>query len=127
MSDEDSISTITPANASAHAPLSLDLMAAQAEAAAALLRSLGNANRLMVLCHLLGGELSVGQLGRAVGLSQSALSQHLARLRAEGLVATRRAGAMIHYRIADPAVRAVIGTLHALYCGSAAPDRISYP
>ena len=84
--------------------------------AAALLRLLGNERRLMVLCQLADGELSVGQLQARIGLSQSALSQHLALLREQGVVATRRNGQTIHYRISDPAALRVIATLAELFC-----------
>lgn len=99
-------------------PHSLGLAQFQASAsdAAALLRALSNEKRLMVLCQLGDRELSVGQLVRAVGLSQSALSQHLARLRAEGLVSTRRDGTSIFYRITDPAVLKVIAVLAEIFC-----------
>lgn len=89
---------------------------ANAGRAAALLRLLGNERRLMILCQLADGELPVGQIQPRVGLSQSALSQHLALLREEGLVATRRDGQSIHYRIVDPAALAVIATLADLFC-----------
>jgi ArsR family transcriptional regulator, virulence genes transcriptional regulator len=84
--------------------------------AAALLRLLGNEKRLMVLCQLADGELSVGALQARIGLSQSALSQHLAMLREQGVVATRRESQTIHYRIADPAALRVIQTLAELFC-----------
>jgi ArsR family transcriptional regulator len=84
--------------------------------AAGLLRLLGNEKRLMILCQLADGELSVGQIQPRVGLSQSALSQHLALLREEGVVATRREGQTIHYRLADPAAARVIETLAELFC-----------
>ncbi len=80
-------------------------------AAADLLRALANEHRLEVLCALRDGELSVGQLTARVGLSQSALSQHLARLRADGVVATRRASQTIYYRIADEEVLTVLAAL----------------
>lgn len=81
-----------------------------------MLRSLANPHRLLILCLLAGGEMSVGALQARVDLSQSALSQHLARLRDEGLVATRREGTSIVYRIADPAVLQIMTTLAAIYC-----------
>lgn len=84
--------------------------------AANLLRLLGNEKRLMILCQLAEGELSVGQIQPRVGLSQSALSQHLALLREEGVVATRRERQAIHYRLADPAAARVIETLAELFC-----------
>lgn len=96
--------------------LSPERFAAKAGEAAALLRALANETRLMVLCQLTQGEHSAGALQDAVGLSQSALSQHLARLRAEGLVATRREAQTIHYRLADPNAARVLETLAAIYC-----------
>ena len=71
----------------------------------------------MVLCELSGGERRVGDLARASGLSQSALSQHLARLREDGLVATRRDAQTIYYSVADSKVRQVVRLLFELYCG----------
>jgi DNA-binding transcriptional ArsR family regulator len=89
----------------------------QASEAAAVLRSLGNEARLLVLCHLSeASELSAGELTRRVGLSQSALSQHLARLREDGLVTTRKEAQTVYYRIADPKVHRVLALLHELYC-----------
>lgn len=82
-----------------------------------MLKSLANAYRLMILCRLHESECSVGELERLVGLNQSALSQHLARLRREGLVATRREAQTIFYRIVDPHVVKVIELLYSLYCG----------
>ena len=92
-------------------------MAAHAEEAAHLLRALANPHRLTVLCALAEGELPVGELNARVPLSQSALSQHLAVLRADGVVETRREGQAIHYRLAPGPALAVIRTLHDLYCG----------
>ncbi len=94
----------------------LAMFQASAGRAAGLLRLLANERRLMILCQLADGEYSVGQIQPRVGLSQSALSQHLALLREEGVVATRRDGQTIHYRIADPAALAVIATLADLFC-----------
>jgi DNA-binding transcriptional ArsR family regulator len=82
-----------------------------AEGAADLLRLLANPHRLQVLCALRAGEASVGEMAGHVGLSQSALSQHLAKLRADRIVATRRDGQSIYYRIADPDVLALIEAL----------------
>ena len=89
---------------------------ASAAAAAKLLRALGNERRLMILCQLTEGERSVGELFPLLGLSQSALSQHLAVLRAEGVVATRRDGQTIWYRIDDPAAVKVVSTLAEIFC-----------
>lgn len=96
----------------------LDIADFQASAAAAakLLRALGNERRLMILCQLTEGERSVGELQAMVGLSQSALSQHLAVLREEGVVATRREAQVIWYRIADPAALKVVATLAEIFC-----------
>ena len=84
--------------------------------AATLLRLLGNEKRLMLLCQLADGELSVSEMQACVGLSQSALSQHLALLREEGIVATRRESQTIYYRIVDHAAMRVIETLAELFC-----------
>lgn len=84
--------------------------------AATLLRLLGNEKRLMLLCQLADGELSVRDIQTRVGLSQSALSQHLALLREEGIVATRRESQTIYYRIVDHAAMRVIETLAELFC-----------
>ena len=86
--------------------------------ASSLLKALGNEHRLLILCRLLEGERSVGELVRLVGLSQSALSQHLARLRRDRLVTTRRKAQTIYYALAGEEARAVIETLHRLYCGA---------
>jgi len=92
-------------------------MQTNAFAAAAFLKILANDRRLMILCELLKGERSVGELEEIVSLSQSALSQHLARLRRSHLVKTRRESQTIYYSIADPGVTKVIGALYDLYCG----------
>ncbi|MFN7163746.1 MAG: metalloregulator ArsR/SmtB family transcription factor [Hyphomonas sp.] len=84
--------------------------------AAKLLRTMSNEHRLMILCRLGEGEFSAGDLLAETTLSQSALSQHLAVLREDGLVATRRAGLNIFYRIADPSALKVIETLAAIFC-----------
>lgn len=87
---------------------SVQELAENARTAADLLRVLANEHRLQVLCALRQGEQSVGQLAGHVGLSQSALSQHLARLRADRVVETRRKGQTIFYRIADDEVMTVL-------------------
>jgi ArsR family transcriptional regulator, virulence genes transcriptional regulator len=94
----------------------LSLFEESAGRAATLLRLLGNERRLMVLCQLADGELSVSDIQSRVGLSQSALSQHLALLREEGVVATRRESQTIYYRIVDHAAMRVIETLAELFC-----------
>jgi DNA-binding transcriptional ArsR family regulator len=96
-----------------------DLAALQEKAgqAARLLRLLANENRLLLLCHLVAqGEMAVGALAEAVGLSQSALSQHLAMLREDGLVATRREAQTVFYRLADPKAARILALLRDLYC-----------
>lgn len=92
------------------------LMDAQAEQAAELLKSMANPQRLRVLCLLVEGERSVGEINREIALSQSALSQHLARLRADGLVHTRKEAQTVYYRLAEGPASSVIQTLHDLYC-----------
>lgn len=84
--------------------------------AAAFLKAVANANRLMILCELTAGERSVSVLENVVPLTQSALSQHLAKLRAEGLVKTRREAQTIHYSLADRRVAKLIDTLDELFC-----------
>ena len=93
-----------------------------ADRAAQTLSVLANPHRLMVLCKLMEGERSVNALAAGVGLSQSALSQHLAKLRESGLVDTRREAQTIYYRVASPEVSAILGTLYDLYCK--APERV---
>ena len=86
--------------------------------AAALLRTVGNEQRLLVLCLLIDqGEAAVGTLLEQVQLSQSALSQHLARMREEGLVTYRRDAQTLYYRIADPAVEKLVSALKDIFCG----------
>jgi DNA-binding transcriptional ArsR family regulator len=89
---------------------------ASARSAAALLKALSNERRLHILCHLAEGEHSVGALEELVGLSQSALSQHLARLRRDQLVKTRRNAQTIYYSLASYEAQAIMETLHRLYC-----------
>jgi DNA-binding transcriptional ArsR family regulator len=85
--------------------------------AARLMRMLANEQRLLILCRLAaGGEMSVGELVEAGDLGQSALSQHLAKLREEGLVATRRDAQTIHYRIGDRRAARVLALLKDIYC-----------
>ena len=84
--------------------------------ASRLLKSLANDRRLLILCHLSENEKSVGELERLVDLSQSALSQHLARLRRDNLVQTRREAQTIFYSIASAEANAVLQTLYKLYC-----------
>lgn len=96
---------------------SLSEFAGQAAEAVSVLKSIAHEGRLLVLCYLSeAGELSVGELAKRVGLSHSALSQHLARLRALGLVATRKQSQTVYYRIDQPKVLTLLSVLHDLYC-----------
>lgn len=96
--------------------MDLDALQPKAVEASRLLKSLANERRLLILCHLTAGERSVGELERLVDLSQSALSQHLARLRRDGLVKTRREAQTIYYSVASDAANEVLQTLYRLYC-----------
>ncbi|MGF1562410.1 MAG: metalloregulator ArsR/SmtB family transcription factor [Geminicoccaceae bacterium] len=87
-----------------------------AERAATFLKALTNSNRLLILCQLAEGELSVGALEQRLGLRQPTLSQQLARLRADDLVRTRRDGKAIYYRLASPEVLKVISVLYEIFC-----------
>lgn len=91
-------------------------LAGNAEQAAQLLAAMANPKRLLILCNLVGGEMAVGALATTVDLSQSALSQHLAKLRALKLVKTRRDAQTIYYSLASHEVQAVLETLYGLYC-----------
>lgn len=98
------------------ATFDISLFEASAAEAAKLLKALGNERRLMILCQLADGDMTVGELLPGSGLSQSALSQHLAVLRSEGIVATSRDGQSIRYRIANEAALRVIATLAEIFC-----------
>lgn len=91
-------------------------MEANAEQAADLLTAMANPRRLLILCLLLEQEMNVGQLSEKVGLGQSPLSQHLAKLRARGLVSVRREGQQMRYSLASDEVRRILETLYAIYC-----------
>jgi DNA-binding transcriptional ArsR family regulator len=91
-------------------------LAPKAAEAESFLKALANRHRLMVLCQLHGGELSVTKLQEAIGLSQSSLSQHLARLREDKLVKTRRESQTIYYSLADANVSRIIGLLYEMFC-----------
>lgn len=88
----------------------------RAEDASALLSAMSNTKRLVILCKLVPGEMAVGALAEEVGLSQSALSQHLAKLRARQLVKTRRDAQTIYYSVASDHVLTMLGTLHGIFC-----------
>ncbi|MBB5883704.1 MULTISPECIES: metalloregulator ArsR/SmtB family transcription factor [unclassified Xanthomonas] len=96
-------------------------MRAHASEAARLLKALGNEKRLLLLCLLVDHEQSVGELNARVELSQSALSQHLALLREDGLVQTRRDGQTIYYSLVPGPVQRILEVLHGIYCSAAPP------
>jgi ArsR family transcriptional regulator, virulence genes transcriptional regulator len=95
----------------------LETFESKAGEVAGILRALANERRLMILCKLVEwGEANVSSLAEAVGLSQSALSQHLAKMRDEGIVTFRRESQTLWYRIADPRIETLFATLHNLFC-----------
>ena len=91
-------------------------MRAAATEVTELLKLLGHPDRLLVLCELKGGEASVGELARRLGIKQSPLSQHLARMRHRGVVVARREAQTVYYRISDGEVAEVVSVLYTLYC-----------
>ena len=112
-----------PARPPRRAPAGADIeaLAAQAAAAARMLKLLGNESRLLILCSLAArGEMKVGELVDTVRLSQSALSQHLALLREDGLVAFRRESQTLYYRVSDPRAARILKLLKDIYCGDLA-------
>ena len=104
-----------------HQVIDLERIQDNARRASTLLKSMSNQHRLMILCQLVPGEKCVGELEKIVGLSQSALSQHLARLRRDELVKTRRAAQTIYYSLAGEEANTVIAALYELYCGEELP------
>lgn len=96
----------------------IDDMAQSAAAAAAFLKTLAHEGRLMILCHLSGGEKSVGELESLLNMRQAAVSQMLARLRDEGLVQTRRSGKTIFYSLKNRNTEEVIALLHRQFCSA---------
>ena len=109
------------ADTASRPPFDVTAMRAHAGDAVQLLKALANENRLQVLCLLAGGERSVGELNELLDLSQSALSQHLAVLREEGMVSTRREAQTILYALTDGPTQRILSTLHDLYCGERPP------
>lgn len=103
--------------------MDLEILHENSRRASTLLKAMSNQHRLLILCQLLRAERCVGDLEQIVGLSQSALSQHLARLRRDNLVKTRRSAQTIYYSLVGDEAIAVIETLYALYCGATAPLR----
>jgi DNA-binding transcriptional ArsR family regulator len=96
--------------------MTLDDMRENAEKAATLLKAMANQHRLLLLCLLNNGEMSVSELNQQVTIPQSSLSQHLAALRRENLVVTRRDAQTIYYSLASEEVKTIIDTLYTLYC-----------
>lgn len=96
----------------------IEVMQGSVQKAEAMLKLLANAKRLMILCHLVKGEKSVGQLANLVDLSPSALSQHLAKMRGLGLVDSNKKGQMVFYAISNHEVEAILATLYLIYCKS---------
>jgi DNA-binding transcriptional ArsR family regulator len=94
----------------------LEELSTQAGKAIEILKAMSHEGRLMILCTLLDGERTVTEIESAVGLAQATVSQHLSRLRLDRLLASRRDGRLIYYRIADPKVATLISTLHQLFC-----------
>lgn len=116
--DAVSVQETRAANA---AVLDLEWMRSQAGQVVSLLKVIGNPDRLLLLCQMLQGEYSVGELEELLDIQQPTLSQQLGVLRNEGLVATRRDGKYIHYRVSHPHVQVILEVLHRLYC-SAPPN-----
>ena len=101
----------------------IDLLKSSAGDATRYLKALANQNRLLILCHLIDGEKSVGELERAIGLRQPTLSQQLARLRSGNLVRTRRDAKSIYYSIADADIRSVLTVLYGKFCAPRAVQK----
>ncbi len=100
------------------ADFDLKQMAQSAGRASALMKTLGHRDRLMILCHLADGEKSVGQIADLLEISQSPLSQHLSRMRKEGLVETRREAQTIYYSLKSGEAARIVETLYELFCAS---------
>ena len=100
------------------AEFDLSQMTKAADKASALMKTLGHKGRLMILCQLATGEKSVGELSEILGIPQSPLSQHLSRMRKEGLVGTRREAQTIHYSLQADEAGKIIECLYGLYCAT---------
>ena len=96
--------------------MDLEQMASSASRASSLMKTLGHKDRLMILCHLAGGEKSVGQIADLLEISQSPLSQHLSRMRKEGLVETRREAQTIYYSLQSGEASRIVEVLYELFC-----------
>jgi len=108
-------------------PTEKELLILSAQRASNFLRTLASENRLLILCDLVDSEKSVTELNNLLGLSQPTLSQHLARLRADGFVSTRRQGKSIYYSLSNESVRVVIGVLYELFCAPHAKGKKPVP
>jgi ArsR family transcriptional regulator len=93
-----------------------DKLAENAQQVASILKQLSNPHRLMILCCITNGELTVGDLNEQIDLSQSALSQHLAKLRESNIVSTRRESQTIYYKIANPKIKILLEVLQKQFC-----------
>jgi DNA-binding transcriptional ArsR family regulator len=102
--------------------INIDMMEAAADNASGLLKALANRHRLLIVCQLIDGERSVGDLAEFLGLRDSTVSQHLALLRRDGLVSARRDAQTIYYSIASDPAREVLKTLYQMYC---APPKVT--
>lgn len=96
--------------------MNFDQMQQNSKKAESMLKMLANANRLMILCNLVQSERTVNEIVEIVGLSQSAVSQHLAKLRDENIVISEKRGKLVFYRICSPEVSAILSTLYLIYC-----------
>ncbi len=105
--------------------INLPKMEQSARAASELLKALGNEHRLMILCQIAEDEKSVGELVALIGIAQSPLSQHLARLRRDGLVQTRREAQTIFYSLASPEASRMIALLYEMFCAPHSDDQMS--
>jgi len=116
------MSISAPSLPPAFSKVSAQELASCAEQAAKLLKVLANERRLLILCRLIEAEeMNVTQLSDSIGLAQSALSQHLAKMREDGLVVSRRESQTMWYRVADPAAQQVLETLHAIFTAPRSP------
>jgi len=102
--------------------LDQQILAENAQQVAAILKQLSNPHRLMILCSITDGELTVGDLNEKVDLSQSALSQHLAKLRESNIVSTRRESQTIYYKIANPKIKNLLAVLQEQFCQHSQPN-----
>jgi len=116
MSDNSNIEPTTVENETTDNEAMMALFKGSAIKTAKLLKVMANENRLMILCTLMNKELSVSELNQHIHLSQSALSQHLAVLRKESVVETRRKSQTIYYHVKNPEVIKLIHVLHELFC-----------